>query len=168
MKKETQESSRIDLYVDHLLVCKDMDNLILKGHLMTERALQFYINEYAKKKVNFKKVRFTYSNKIEIAKLLGLFENGNSQLYRLLKLLNLLRNSIAHNVEYDTKTLDTFFKEAYIQKIRGKNGVEMMSTKHKFEYDLSKTEKTTINGIHFRLLLNVSMICSRIYKISGL
>lgn len=158
MSMENEKTSRIDLYVDHLLVCKDIDNLILKGHLMTEWALQYYINEFAKKKVNFEKVRFTYSNKLEIAKLLGLFENGNTQLYRLLKLLNGLRNSIAHNVEYDTKILKKFFVECYIQSIYGENGIEIMNPEDKIEYKLSKTEKTTLSGNHYRLLINISMM----------
>ncbi|NJB35227.1 hypothetical protein [Croceivirga sp. JEA036] len=168
MSTDKEKTSRIDLYVDHLLDCKDMDNLILKGHLMTELALQYLINEFAKKKVNFKKVRFTYSNKLEIARLLGLFENGNAQLYRLLKLLNRLRNSIAHNVEYDAKILNKFFEECYIQSIQGANNIKIMNPEDKIEYKLSKIEDTIINGIHFRLLLNISMICSKIYKISGL
>ena len=167
MSSDNKKTSRIDLYVDHLLSCKDMDNLILKGHLMTEWALQYYINEFAKKKVNFKKVRFTYSNKLEIAKLLGLFENGNTKLYRLLKLVNGLRNSIAHNVEYDSKIINKFFEECYIQSIQGENNIGIMNPDDKIEYKLSKTGKTTINGTHFRFLINISMICSKIYKISG-
>ena len=35
MSIENEKTSRIDLYVDLLLDCKDLDNLILKGHLMT-------------------------------------------------------------------------------------------------------------------------------------
>lgn len=168
MSKENPKTSRIDLFADHLLDCKDMDNLILKGHLMTERALQYYINENAKKKVNFKKVRFTYSNKMEIAKLLGLFENGNSQLYGLLILLNKLRNSIAHSVEYDSNILKKFFEKSYIQSIKKNDTEIMISAEDVIEYELTKTEKTTVNGFHFRLLFNISVICSKIYKISGL
>lgn len=168
MNNEKQKTSRIDLYVDHLLDCKDMDNLILKGHLLTERALQYYINVNAKIKVNFKKVNFTYSNKIEIARLLGLFENGNKTLYELLKLLNKLRNSIAHNVDYDEDLINKFLAEGYIQAITSEGGVEIMHPKDKIEYILSEMDKTTISGTHFRLLLNISILCSKIYKISGL
>ena len=167
MSHEKQITSRIDLYVDHLLECKDMDNLILKGHLMTERALQYYINEKAIKKVNFKKVRFTYSNKLEIAKLLGLFEKKETQLYRLLKLLNGLRNSIAHSVEIDSKILKKFLDNSFIQSITGKDGIEIMNPEDKIEYKLSKIEKIIVTGNHFRLILNISMICSKIYAISG-
>lgn len=167
MIQENEITSRIDLYVDHLLDCKDMDNLILKGHLMTERALQYYINVKAIKKVNFKKVRFTYLNKLEVAKLLGLFENEETNLYTLLKLLNGLRNSIAHNVGFDAEILKKFFKQSYIQSITGKDGLEIMNPEDKIEYKLSKIEWTIITGSHFRLLLSISIICSRIYKISG-
>lgn len=167
MNYKKQKTSRIDLYVDHLLDCKDTDNLILKGHILTEIALQHYINEYAKEKVNFKKIQFTFSNKLEIAKILGLFQNGNAQLYRLLKLLNALRNSIAHNVEYDLKILNNFFAESYIQSIKANNNVEIMNPQDKIEYILSNTDKATIDGAHFRLILNISIMCSKIYKISG-
>lgn len=167
MIQDNEITSRIDLYVNHLLDCKDMDNLILKGHLMTERALQYYINVKAIKKVNFKKVRFTYLNKLEVAKLLGLFENEETNLYTLLKLLNGLRNSIAHNVGFDAEILKKFFKQSYIQSITGKDGLEIMNPEDKIEYKLSKIERTIITGSHFRLLLSISIICSRIYKISG-
>jgi len=145
-----------------------MDNLILKGHILTERALQYFINENAVKKVDFNKVNLTYSNKIEISKLLGLFENGNNQLYELLKLLNRIRNSIAHNIDYDEDLINKFLEKSYIQSFTKDGGIEIMNPEDKIEYVLSKTEKTTISGTHFRMLINISMICSRIYKISGL
>lgn len=168
MSKESSNSSRIDLYVDHLLDCKDIDNLILKGHLLTERALQFFINENAISKVNFNKVNFSYINKLEIAKLLGLFENRNKKLYELLKLLNRLRNSIAHDVDYDKELIHKFLAKSYIQSITSESGIEIMNPEDKIEYKLSEIDQTILSGTHFRLLLNISVLCSKIYILSGL
>ena len=61
---EKKENILVDKFLVHLLDCNDTDNLIIKGHILTEHALHFFIEMNSVEKVNFKKIKFTYSNKI--------------------------------------------------------------------------------------------------------
>ena len=94
----------LNKFLQQLTNCIDIDNLIIKGHILTEHALNFYIeiNSFEKPDKNSK---FTYATKIEIAQLLGLFKT-NKELKKDLKLLNKLRNSIAHNLNYNEEIFD--------------------------------------------------------------
>ena len=109
MNEEKKEHILIDKFFFHMFGIKDLDYLILKGHILTEHSLHFFIEKTSVEKINFSKIKFSYSNKVEIAKTLGLFKS-NTKLYEELKLLNKLRNSIAHKLKYDEKLFTDFIK----------------------------------------------------------
>ena len=109
MDEMKKEHILIDRFFFHMFGIKDLDYLILKGHILTEHSLHFFIENTSVEKINFEKIKFSYANKVEIAKTLGLFKS-NPKLYEELKLLNKLRNSIAHKLKYDDKLFADFIK----------------------------------------------------------
>lgn len=85
--------------------CTDLENLIIKGHLIIEQSINKFIQSQAIAKTNLDDVPF--STKVKIAQLLGLFHNKNSP-YKNIILLNRLRNSIAHKLDTDMKLFESF------------------------------------------------------------
>lgn len=164
-KDSSKENVLVDKFLVHLLDCNDTDNLILKGHLLTEHALHFYIEMNSVEKLNFKKVKFTFSNKIEIAKILGLYK-VRPELYTELKLLNRLRNSIAHNLKYDEKTLNEFLKG--FDKYKGFFESEKFKRLHSNSDDEifyeNKDDNVTVKGKHLILMFYMSAICMSIFS----
>jgi hypothetical protein len=96
-------------YLDRLTQCKDFDSVIIKGHLFTEYHLERYIESKSAEKIDIQDLRLSYAVKMEVSKILGLFVNDKT-LYKNLKLLNKLRNSIAHNLHHDEKILIEFLE----------------------------------------------------------
>ena len=161
MDNKKEKNPLIDKFLSHLFDCRDTDNLIIKGHILTEHALHFYIEMKAVEKVDFKKVKFTYSNKIEIAKLFGLFKN-DPQLYNELKQLNKLRNSIAHRLKHDDKILTEFLKGFNRYKSAfGSDRVNLDKDEEVF-YEIEQ-EKITVTGAHMTLMFYISAICMKIF-----
>lgn len=159
MKKE---NPLIDKFFIHLYDCRDIDNLIIKGHILTEHALHFFIEMNAVEKIDFKKIKFTYSNKIEIAKLFGLYKK-EPKLYNELRQLNKLRNSIAHRLKYDEKLLSEFLKgfESRKQSFNHKKMNNLELGKEVF-YEMGD-EKITVDGSHLMLMFYISSICMSIF-----
>jgi hypothetical protein len=161
-KTEKKENVMVDKFLVHLLDCNDTDNLIIKGHILTEHALHFFIEMNSIEKLNFKKIKFTYSNKIEIAKILGLYKE-NPELYNELKLLNRLRNSIAHNLKYDQKTLNDFLLG--FDKYKGffqSEKFKRLSSDEEIFYE-NNGGKITVKGEHMILMFYISSICMSIF-----
>jgi hypothetical protein len=150
-------------YLVQLVNCRDIENLIIKGHILTEYSLNLYIDMMAVEKKMDKDSKLTYSNKIEIAQILGLFKN-NQELKRDLKLLNKLRNSIAHDLNYDKNTLVQFLSS--FNKIKNKigNGA-FASLKNEQLLDFgNKAEKINVTGSHIKFMILVSYLCGSIYN----
>lgn len=142
---------------------KDVDYLILKGHILTEHSLHFFIEMTSIGKVNFEKVKFSFSNKIEIAKTLGLFES-NPKLYSELKLLNKLRNSIAHKLRYDKKLFAEFLKgfnpyKGYFESESfKKTNIDKSVFKKNEDGEISENGKLSIS------MLYIYTICMKIFS----
>jgi hypothetical protein len=161
MKIES-EKFFVDKFLNHLYDCRDTDNLILKGHILTEYYLQHSINQLAVEKLNFDKVRFTFSNKIEIAKLVGVFTR-EIDLYAELRLLNKLRNSIAHNLGYDKSILNDFLSRFEQHKsVYGNEKANNLQIGREIFINI-KGEQITFDGSHMMLMLYMSSICTRLY-----
>ena len=130
---------------------------------MTEHSLQFFIEMTSVEKINFEKVKFSYSNKIEIAKTLGLFKN-NTKLYSELKLLNKLRNSIAHKLKYDEKLFANFIKgfEPYKDFFQSETFKKLKISESVFKEnekgDISESGKLNMS------MLYISTICMKIFS----
>jgi hypothetical protein len=85
----------------------EIDIVIIKCHLLTEYSLNYYIETKSNNREPIHKSRFSFSNKIKIAKLFGLFDSLNSkELETFINDINSLRNQVAHNLEYDPKLLE--------------------------------------------------------------
>lgn len=102
----------LDLIIKHLGTCRDFDNLILKGHLLIEHLLNEYILSESKEKIDLKKMNFTFYQKLNICKILGLF-SLNKTIYKSIERLNSLRNSVTHRLEYDKDILSKFIEFTY-------------------------------------------------------
>lgn len=158
-----ESSPLIEKFLIHLYDCRDTDNLIIKGHILTEYAMNFFIEMSSVEKIDLKEIRFTYSNKIDIVRILGLFKK-NEFLYNELKLLNKLRNSIAHRLKYDEKVLSDFLKG--FERHRGNfksDKVDGLEMSEDVFYELGG-EKISVKGAHMLLMFYVSIICMTIFS----
>ena len=84
----------------------DTEIIILKCHLVVEYALNHLIIKVGKNRLDIDKARFTFSNKVKIAQLLGLFESKSDELKIFIDDLNKIRNQIAHRLSYDESLLE--------------------------------------------------------------
>jgi hypothetical protein len=84
---------------------QNLEFAILKSHLIIEYALVQYIRGYATTYVDSKNINFKFSQKLEIAYLLG-FGAQDPILLPTVERLNVLRNKIAHTFEFDRNILD--------------------------------------------------------------
>lgn len=145
-------------YAEHMINSMDTDNLILKAHILTEYALDSFIDRKSVEKGN---CRFTYAHKISIAQMMGLFKE-NPDLKRDLVLLNKLRNSIAHNLRYDEKILEDFLESFTESQNRSENPkVKTLKNFEKVKYTINGTTIEVIGG-HLKTMLLVSAMCGEI------
>lgn len=92
--------------VDKLFFDFDENEMIvIKAHLFIENALDKYITTCNKSTTDIEKMNFTFNHKINIAKILGLFQN-DEPLETYVVDLNKLRNQIAHRHTYDSDLYD--------------------------------------------------------------
>jgi len=88
---------------------QNLEFAILKSHLIIEHALVQYIRSFATTYVDASALRFSFSQKIEIAYLLG-FGAHDPCLLPTVERLNKIRNQVAHTFELDRSALDEIFK----------------------------------------------------------
>ena len=123
--------------------------IIIKAHLFVEYALNKFIEANNKCETEFEKMNFTFSHKINICKILGLFEK-NSDLEDYIIDLNKLRNQVAHKHLFDEKLYDKVlnYPESFKNQNRWKTKEAfreaVMAIKSSFMYGiiLQKTEAT--------------------------
>jgi len=163
LNEEKKEHILIDKFFFHMFGIKDLDYLILKGHILTEHSLHFFIEKTSVEKINFEKIKFSYSNKVEIAKTLGLFKS-NPKLYAELKLLNKLRNSIAHKLKYDEKLFADFIKgfDPYKDYFESENFKNLNISEDVFKED--ENGEIPENGKINISMLYIYTICMKIFS----
>jgi len=83
----------------------ESEMIVIKAHLFIEYMLDKFIESRSKSKMGIDKMNFTFNHKINISKILGLFENIN-ELEDYVVNLNKLRNQIAHKHTYDSDLYD--------------------------------------------------------------
>lgn len=99
-----------DFVAKKLLGITDMSLLILKGHVIVEYTLNCYLESISKSSSpDFFKENFSFANKTKIAKHFGNLGSLEQTLNEELVLLNKLRNSIAHTLDYNEKHLEELF-----------------------------------------------------------
>ena len=84
---------------------QNLEYAILKAHLIVEYAVTQYIRCFSRTWVDEKQIRFTFSQKVEVAYLLGMGANEPT-LLPTIERLNKLRNQVAHSFQLDRSGLD--------------------------------------------------------------
>jgi|SRR5690606_4466978 len=95
--------------------------IIIKAHLFIEYSLNKFIEANNKSNAEFEKMNFTFSHKINICKILGLFKN-HPDLETYILDLNKLRNQVAHKHKFDDDLYDKLvnYPESYEKQTRWK------------------------------------------------
>jgi hypothetical protein len=88
---------------------QNLEYAILKAHLIAEYAITQYIRYFAAVAVSEDSIRFTFSQKLEIAYLLG-FGANNPILLPTIERLNKIRNQVAHTFHLDRAALDEMLR----------------------------------------------------------
>jgi hypothetical protein len=88
---------------------QNLEYAILKTHLIVEYALAQYIRSFAATFVDLKDLRFTFSQKLEIAYLMG-FGANDPTLLPTVEILNKIRNQVAHTFALDRKAVDELLR----------------------------------------------------------
>jgi hypothetical protein len=84
---------------------QNLEYAILKAHLIVEYALVQYIRCFAITAVSISNIRCSFSQKLEVAYLLG-FGANNPTLLPTVERLNKVRNQVAHTFNLDRVALD--------------------------------------------------------------
>jgi hypothetical protein len=161
--KVSKESVLFDESIfDHLVNCRDIDNLIIKGHLIIEHLIDEFIDNHSILKADFKKYKIGFNLKIELAKVLGLFI-VSEDLYSTLILLNKLRNSIAHNLSLNEGIFNNFIRvvdsNSSLSKLYKEFGELTLINDSGNPYKISSN--------HFRFSLCIAHLYGRISEISN-
>jgi hypothetical protein len=88
---------------------QNLEHAIFRGHLIVEHVLTQYIRCFASTYVDAKNLRFTFSQKLEIAYLMG-FGANDPTLLPTVETLNRIRNQIAHTFNLDRKLVDEMIR----------------------------------------------------------
>jgi hypothetical protein len=88
---------------------QNLEYAILKSHLIIERALTQYIRCFARTAVSAEEIRFTFSQKLEIAYLLG-FGANDPIVLPTIQALNKVRNQVAHTFTLDRVAVDELLR----------------------------------------------------------
>lgn len=146
-------------FFNHLINCKDFDSAIIKGHLLTEYALDRYIEYKSLPRVDISELRFSYSTKMEVAKILGLSLNDTS-IYNKLKLLNKLRNSIAHTLNFNEKVLEDFLNG--VEDVISKLNLQKLKTDNEVVKFASGDNGFKLDAHHVLFCIQVAYLCGKI------
>ncbi|MBE7635118.1 hypothetical protein F7642_12365 [Tenacibaculum finnmarkense genomovar ulcerans] len=95
---------------EELSQLRDVTLVLLKGHLFTEFAINCYLESLSKaEKSNFFKENFTYATKLKMLVHFGNFKKEDKLILESIKLLNKLRNGIAHSLNVNEQLIQEFF-----------------------------------------------------------
>jgi hypothetical protein len=154
-----------EIILKYFVGCHDFDNLILKGHLLIEHKMEETINKLSYQKLkNFDNISFF--TKIQILKIIGIFlvdetifedeAKAKNNLQEKIKILNNLRNSLAHNLNYDKNKLENFinaFDQTEVDKTIETNGKDFSQKKHFLQYILGISQMYTSLRVYEEVLL---------------
>lgn len=88
---------------------KNLEYALLKGHLIIERSLGFYIRTHSSVLVNDVDLRFSFRQKLDIAYLMG-FGVNDPTVFPTIERWNSVRNKVAHNFEFDRQLVDEMIR----------------------------------------------------------
>ncbi len=107
----------------HITNINDIELLILKGHLLVEYILNKYIDSFSDHGKRMEESKFTFSQKIHVCKILGLFSADGDTLEEQILILNKIRNQIAHSLSFKRSLLNQLYKFHPKFKDRFKNEI---------------------------------------------
>lgn len=84
---------------------QNLEFAILKAHLIIEHVLTQYIRYHARVSVKVDDIRLSFTQKVEIAYLMGFGTNRPATLPTI-ELLNRVRNQVAHRFTFDIRLID--------------------------------------------------------------
>lgn len=93
----------------HFPRTQNLEYAILKAHLIVEFALTQYIKCFVLVSVRAEEIRFTFSQRLEIAYMLG-FGANDPILLPTVERLNKVRNQVAHTFTLDRAALDEMLR----------------------------------------------------------
>jgi len=98
-----------ELVKTHFPRTTNLEYAILKGHLIIEYALTEYIRCHSRVFIEREKVKFSFSQKLEIAYLMG-FGVNDPTLFPTVEAFNRVRNQVAHTFSLDSKVVDELIR----------------------------------------------------------
>lgn len=93
-------------FMEHMPNKGNIDLCILKGHLLIERSLDHFLISKVKQAKHLGEARLRFKQKVLLAQAFGFrsgsegSEHNSDWLWSAIKQLNLMRNGLAHNLEY--------------------------------------------------------------------
>ncbi|SHK63647.1 hypothetical protein SAMN04488007_3467 [Maribacter aquivivus] len=97
------------LTLSHFKNIYDLELLILKGHIITEFTINCYLENLSNNfEANFFKERYSHSLKIGMIEHFGKFGGKSLALVKSLKLLNKIRNGIAHTLKVNEQLIQEY------------------------------------------------------------
>ena len=126
---------------DQLVRCNDAELLILKGHTLIEYMLNHFLDMSSNSGIDFDISRFTFSQKTHLFEILG---QRTKEISDDIKVVNKLRNEIAHKLTYNKDELET-----------------LISSVLKRLTSLNKSIETT--GMNGKIMSVVIYICGNLY-----
>jgi hypothetical protein len=100
----------------------DIESIIIRGHILIEYQLNVAIGEFVMNKREYLEGKFSFSQKLIIANMLGLTSRTRIEIAAI----NKLRNQIAHSLKYDEAILDSLILrmsniDKHLSKIKDKS-----------------------------------------------
>lgn len=87
----------------------NLEFAVLKGHLILERMIVMFIRFHAGVRIDSDDIKFTFSQKLEVAYLMG-FGTNSPTLLPTIQLWNRARNQVAHNLKLETDIIDRLIR----------------------------------------------------------
>ncbi|WP_299108617.1 hypothetical protein [uncultured Tenacibaculum sp.] len=112
--------------LDNLKNIYDLELLVLKGHIITEFTINCYLENLSNiSEANFFKGGYNHSLKIGMIEHFGKFGDRNSGMVKSLRLLNKIRNGIAHTLIINEQLI-----QEYINSVTQLAGKSFINSRH--------------------------------------
>ena len=97
------------LLLNHFINIYDLELLILKGHIITEFTINCYLENLSNSiDANFFKERYNHNLKIGMIEHFGKFGDRSLGIVKSLRLLNKIRNEIAHTLTINEQLIQEY------------------------------------------------------------
>lgn len=90
----------LDTLEQHLFQLKDIELIVLKGHLILEEGLNDFLACFVNDIETFLKIGFLFERKVALLSCLVPKQMANDNIWEQLREINRLRNKLAHNLRF--------------------------------------------------------------------